>query len=83
MARYAAAIYQGTTGTRFMVFDSEGQVVTSMYEEHKQIYPQPGWVEHDATEIWAKTYRVIDGALGAELLAAFKAYLEDPVTMLV
>ena len=63
MARYAAAIDQGTTGTRFMVFDSEGQVVTSMYEEHKQIYPQPGWVEHNATEIWAKTYRVIDGAL--------------------
>ena len=63
MARYAAAVDQGTTGTRFMVFDREGQVVASMYEEHTQIYPQPGWVEHDAGEIWAKTRRVIGGAL--------------------
>ena len=63
MAKYAAAVDQGTTGTRFMVFDREGQVVVSMYEEHTQIYPQPGWVEHDASEIWAKTRRVIDGAL--------------------
>jgi glycerol kinase len=46
-----------------MVFDRQGQVVASMYEEHEQIYPQPGWVEHDAAEIWAKAYRVIDGAL--------------------
>ena len=63
MAQYAAAVDQGTTGTRFMVFDREGQVVVSMYEEHTQIYPQPGWVEHDAGEIWAKTRRVIKGAL--------------------
>ena len=62
MARYAAAIDQGTTGTRFMVFDRAGQVVTSMYEEHTQITPQPGWVEHDAGEIWTKTQRVIRGA---------------------
>ncbi|TET52937.1 MAG: glycerol kinase, partial [Anaerolineales bacterium] len=64
MARYAAAIDQGTTGTRFMVFDRAGQVVTSMYEEHTQITPQPGWVEHDAGEIWAKTQRVIREVLG-------------------
>jgi glycerol kinase len=63
MAQYAAAVDQGTTGTRFMVFDREGQVIASMYEEHTQIYPQPGWVEHDATEIWTKTQRVIGGAL--------------------
>ena len=63
MAQYAAAVDQGTTGTRFMIFDRQGQVVGSMYEEHTQIYPQPGWVEHDAGEIWAKTRRVIGGAL--------------------
>jgi len=63
MAQYAAAVDQGTTGTRFMVFDRQGQVVASMYEEHTQIYPQPGWVEHDAGEIWAKTRRVIGGTL--------------------
>ncbi|MBN1979268.1 MAG: glycerol kinase GlpK [Anaerolineae bacterium] len=63
MAQYAAAIDQGTTGTRFMVFDRQGEVVVSMYEEHAQITPQPGWVEHDAGEIWTKTQRVIEGAL--------------------
>jgi glycerol kinase len=61
--KYVAAIDQGTTGTRFMIFDRRGQVVASQYEEHQQIYPQPGWVEHDAGEIWAKTRRVIGGAL--------------------
>jgi len=63
MAHYAAAVDQGTTGTRFMVFDRQGRVVASLYEEHTQIYPQPGWVEHDAGEIWAKTRRVIGGTL--------------------
>ncbi len=63
MTQYAAAVDQGTTGSRFMIFDRQGQVVASMYEEHTQIYPQPGWVEHDAGEIWAKTQRVINGAL--------------------
>ncbi|MFL7794165.1 MAG: glycerol kinase GlpK [Anaerolineae bacterium] len=63
MAQYAAAVDQGTTGTRFMVFDRRGEVVISMYEEHAQIMPQPGWVEHDAAEIWVKTQRVIAGAL--------------------
>jgi glycerol kinase len=63
MTQYAAAVDQGTTGSRFMIFDRHGQVVASMYEEHTQIYPQPGWVEHDAGEIWIKTQRVINGAL--------------------
>jgi glycerol kinase len=63
MAQYAAAVDQGTTGTRFMIFDRQGRVVASMYEEHTQIYPQPGWVEHDVGEIWTKTQRVINGAL--------------------
>jgi len=63
MAQYAAAIDQGTTGTRFIVFDRQGQLVASMYAEHAQIYPRPGWVEHDAGEIWTKTRRVIGGAM--------------------
>ena len=52
MAQYAAAIDQGTTSTRFMVFDHGGQVVSVDQKEHEQIYPKPGWVEHDANEIW-------------------------------
>ncbi len=63
MAQYAAALDQGTTGTRFMIFDQRGRVVSSHYEEHAQITPRPGWVEHDPAEIWAKTQRVIAGAL--------------------
>src|SRR2546421_7474747 len=63
MAKYAAAIDQGTTGTRFMVFSHEGTVVCSDYAEHEQIYPQPGWVEHDPMEIWEKTKAVTQGAL--------------------
>lgn len=61
--RYAAALDQGTTGTRFMIFDQDAQLVASCYEEHTQIYPRPGWVEHDPAEIWSKTCRVIAGAL--------------------
>ncbi|MBI3913438.1 MAG: glycerol kinase GlpK [Chloroflexi bacterium] len=60
---YVAAIDQGTTGTRFMIFDHAGKVVSSHYEEHQQIYPQPGWVEHDAREIWEKTRAVVSAAL--------------------
>ncbi|UCC87830.1 MAG: glycerol kinase GlpK [Anaerolineales bacterium] len=62
-AKYVAAVDQGTTGTRFMIFNRQGQVLASLYEEHQQIYPQPGWVEHDAREIWATTQRVISGTL--------------------
>ena len=61
--KYVAAIDQGTTGTRCMVFDHQGQVVTAEYAEHRQIYPQPGWVEHDAAEIWDNTQRVTAAAL--------------------
>jgi len=63
MKQYAAAVDQGTTGTRFMIFDRTGQMVASQYEEHAQIMPQPGWVEHDAGAIWAKTRRVVAGAM--------------------
>jgi len=63
MAKYAGAIDQGTTSTRFMIFDHAGQVVGIDQKEHKQIYPKPGWVEHDPMEIWASTQAVIAGAL--------------------
>ena len=63
MAKYAAAIDQGTTSTRCMIFDHGGQVVSVAQKEHEQIYPKPGWVEHDATEIWARTQEVVDEAL--------------------
>ncbi|MCR4405693.1 MAG: glycerol kinase GlpK [Anaerolineae bacterium] len=58
--KYAAAVDQGTTGTRFMVFDHAGQVVDWKYLEHEQIYPQAGWVEHNPMEIWARTQDVIN-----------------------
>ncbi|AKU07592.1 MULTISPECIES: glycerol kinase GlpK [Haloferax] len=67
---YVGAIDQGTTGTRFMVFDHDGKVVANAYEKHEQIYPEPGWVEHDANEIWDNTKKVIDEALGSAGLDA-------------
>jgi glycerol kinase len=60
---YVGAIDQGTTGTRFMVFDHAGQVVATAYETHEQIYPEPGWVEHDPVEIWENTKTVVGRAL--------------------
>ncbi len=63
MAKYVAAIDQGTTSTRFMVFDHGGRVVCYDQKEHEQIYPRPGWVEHDPNEIWERTQTVIRGAL--------------------
>lgn len=63
MAKYAAAVDQGTTSSRFMVFDHSGKVVTYDQKEHTQIYPKPGWVEHDPMEIWGAVQAVIAGAL--------------------
>ena len=63
MAEYAAAIDQGTTSTRFMVFDHSGQVASLDQKEHEQIYPKPGWVEHDPMEIWQRTQEVIRAGL--------------------
>ncbi|MFB6110918.1 MAG: glycerol kinase, partial [Halobacteriaceae archaeon] len=60
---YVGAIDQGTTGTRFMVFDHSGQVVANTYEDHEQIYPEPGWVEHDPIEIWENTKEVVSRGL--------------------
>ncbi|WP_020597403.1 glycerol kinase GlpK [Spirosoma panaciterrae] len=59
MPSYIAAIDQGTTSTRCIVFDRQGQIVSLAQKEHKQIYPQPGWVEHDPEEIWKNTLEVI------------------------
>lgn len=61
--KYVVAIDQGTTSTRCMVFDAKGLPVCSQQMEHAQIYPKPGWVEHDALEIWSRTQDVIRGAL--------------------
>ncbi len=60
---YIAAIDQGTTSTRCMLFDHAGEVVCTARQEHRQVYPQPGWVEHDPMEIWHNTRRVIQDAL--------------------
>jgi glycerol kinase len=63
MTKYVGAIDQGTTSTRFMVFDHAGNVIAVHQLEHTQIYPQPGWVEHDPLEVWERTQEVIRGAL--------------------
>ncbi|WP_036293668.1 glycerol kinase GlpK [Methylosinus sp. PW1] len=63
MTRYVGAIDQGTTSSRFILFDHEGEIVALDQREHAQIYPRPGWVEHDAAEIWRNTQSVIAGAL--------------------
>jgi len=64
--RYVLSIDQGTTSTRAMVFDQHGRLAGMGQREHRQIFPQPGWVEHDAAQIWHNTRRVIPQAL-AEL----------------
>ncbi len=63
MAKYVAAIDQGTTSTRCMIFNHSGESVGVHQLEHEQIYPKPGWVEHDPMEIWARTQDVVKGAM--------------------
>jgi glycerol kinase len=63
MQKYIGAIDQGTTSTRFIIFDHEGRIIAVDQKEHKQIYPKPGWVEHDPLEIWERTREVMQGAL--------------------
>ena len=63
MSKNIVAIDQGTTSTRCIVFDRAGSVVASEQKEHRQIYPQAGWVEHDPEEIWTSVQSVIAGAL--------------------
>jgi glycerol kinase len=62
-ADYIGALDQGTTSTRFLIFDRSGKPVASAQKEHEQIYPQPGWVEHDPEEIWFRTQQVIAEAM--------------------
>ncbi len=63
MANYVGALDQGTTSNRFIIFDHSGQIVAVEQKEHEQIFPQPGWVEHNPAEIWQNTRDVIRGAL--------------------
>ena len=63
MSSYLGAIDQGTTSTRFIVFDRSGRIAATAQKEHEQIYPQPGWVEHDPEEIWRRTQEVITEAM--------------------
>ncbi|MCW2581716.1 MAG: glpK [Klenkia sp.] len=63
MAQYVAAIDQGTTSTRCILFDHDGTIVATGQKEHEQIFPRAGWVEHDPLEIWANTREVVGQAL--------------------
>ena len=62
---YIGSLDQGTSSTRFIVFDDAGKIVGQHQMEHTQILPRAGWVEHDAAEIWQRTKDVIAGALKA------------------
>ena len=59
MSKYILAIDQGTTGTTILIFNKQGDIVSRAYSEFKQFYPKPGWVEHDATEIWQDRKSVV------------------------
>ena len=66
MNKYIGAIDQGTTSSRFILFNHAGDIVSVAQKEHEQIYAQPGWVEHDPAEIWRNTQEVIGTALAQE-----------------
>ena len=70
MAQYIMALDQGTTTSRTLIFNRAGEIVSSSQQEFKQIYPQPGWVEHDPEEIWTSQLRTIREALGKANLRA-------------
>jgi glycerol kinase len=63
---YLGAIDQGTTSTRFIVFDRSGRIVSAAQKEHEQLFPKPGWVEHDPDEIWRRTQEVTAEAMQAK-----------------
>ncbi|MFE6737764.1 glycerol kinase GlpK [Streptomyces tubercidicus] len=67
---FIAAIDQGTTSSRCIVFDKDGRIVSVDQKEHEQIFPKPGWVEHDATEIWNNVQQVVDSAVAKAGLTA-------------
>jgi glycerol kinase len=70
MPKFIAALDQGTTSTRCILFDHAGNISGVDQKEHKQIYPKPGWVEHDPLEIWERTQQVMRGALDKSGIAA-------------
>jgi glycerol kinase len=70
VAKYVGAIDQGTTSSRFILFDRDGRVVVVDQREHEQITPRAGWVEHDAREIWRRVREVIGGALASSSIEA-------------
>ena len=80
MPKYIAAIDQGTTSTRFMIFDHAGNVLAVDQKEHQQIFPKPGWVEHDALEIWARVQEVMAGAL-EKLVEGQKSKVSDVIAI--
>jgi glycerol kinase len=63
LAKFIAAIDQGTTSTRCILFNHEGEIIASDQKEHEQIFPRPGWVEHDPLEIWQRTQEVLQNAM--------------------
>ncbi len=86
MAKYAAAVDQGTTSTRCMIFDHAGKVVCFDQKEHEQIYPKPGWVEHSPDEIWERTSTVMrtaaqKGNIDPKDIAAFGITNQRETTM--
>jgi glycerol kinase len=70
MPEFVGAVDQGTTSTRFMIFDHGGREVARHQLEHEQVLPQPGWVEHNPTEIWERTRAVIETCLNRAGLSA-------------
>lgn len=70
MKSYVGALDQGTTSTRFIIFDKRARIIAVAQKEHQQIFPQPGWVEHDPREILLRTYEVIEEALQKKNLQA-------------
>ncbi|NJC72235.1 glycerol kinase GlpK [Planosporangium thailandense] len=85
--RYVVSIDQGTTSTRCIVFDRRGQLVSVVQREHQQYFPKPGWVEHDATEIWRNVERIVPRAVaqagaGPEQIAAIGIANQRETTVL-
>ena len=77
--KYIGAIDQGTTGTRFMIFDHHSNLISSHYKEHEQIFPHPGWVEHNPITIWNNTKEVINKALNKSKIS-FKHLMAIGIT---
>jgi len=70
LAKYIMALDQGTTGSRAIIFNHSGSIVSTASKEFKQIYPKPGWVEHNPTEIWSSQIEVAKNALNKAGLKA-------------